>query len=58
MFRYAMLTEMGRYSGPMQIIKKDVPLLVTGLVWILVVAVIVLKTRADVVVTSVTGGGG
>ncbi len=57
MFRYAMLTETGRYSGPMQIVQKDVPLLVTGLIWILVVAVIVLKTRPETIASVVAGGG-
>lgn len=58
MFRYAMLTEMGRYSGPMQILQRDIPLLVTGLLWALIVAIIVLQTRVDPGTVAAAAGGG
>ncbi|NOX58721.1 MAG: decaprenyl-phosphate phosphoribosyltransferase [Planctomycetes bacterium] len=58
LFRYAMLIETGRFSGPMQIVQKDMPLLVTGLIWVAVVTGIVLKTRVDQVASVVAGSGG
>ena len=45
LFRFAMLTGSGRYTGPTQIVLKDLGLIVTGLLWAAAVMVITLLTR-------------
>ncbi len=44
LFRYAMLIESGKFSGPTQIMLTDRGLLLTGLVWVIVVLAIIVKT--------------
>lgn len=44
-FRYAMLIETGRFTGPMQIVLKDKALLLTGFLWAASAAGIILTTR-------------
>jgi len=46
LFRYTMLIETGRFSGPSQIVAEDRGLLLTGLLWIAVVGVILVTTHA------------
>jgi hypothetical protein len=44
-FRYAMLIETGEYAGPMEIILRDRALLVTGTIWCVAVAGVVMLTH-------------
>ncbi len=44
-FRFAMLTEMGRYAGPTEIVLRDRPLLATILLWVLLALLIAYQTR-------------
>lgn len=44
-FRFAMLTEVGRYTGPTEIVLKDRAMLVTLLVWTLCALVIAYQTQ-------------
>ena len=45
LFRYAMLVESGRFTGPTQIILKDFGLIVTGILWAAAAVAITLLTR-------------
>lgn len=44
-FRFAMLTELGRYSGPTEIVLRDRPLMGTILLWALLVLAIAYEKR-------------
>lgn len=45
LFRYTMLVETGRFSGPTQIVAEDRGLLLTGVLWIVIVGLILIGTR-------------
>ena len=58
-FRYAMITELGIYSGPTEIVLKDKPLLVTIILWATVALGIAYQNRLfgkDVVARWLGGG--
>lgn len=44
LFRYAMLIEAGRFSGPTQIVMKDKALILTGVLWVVAVGGIIATT--------------
>ena len=45
LFRYAMLIETGRFTGPVQIVLKDRALILTGLLWVAAAGGILVLTR-------------
>ena len=45
LFRYTMLVETGRFTGPTQIVAEDRGLLITGVLWIIVVGLILVGTH-------------
>ncbi len=53
LFRYTMLVETGKFTGPSQIVAKDRALLLTGVVWMIVVGVILAVTKEP---GAVSGG--
>jgi decaprenyl-phosphate phosphoribosyltransferase len=45
LFRYTMLVESGRFTGPTQIVTKDRGLLITGVLWVVIVGAILALTH-------------
>jgi 4-hydroxybenzoate polyprenyltransferase len=45
LFRYTMLVETGRFTGPAEIVSVDRGLLLTGVLWVMIVGVILATTR-------------
>jgi len=46
LFRYTMLVETGRFTGPTQIVSEDRGLLLTGVLWVVIVGGILVTTHA------------
>jgi len=44
LFRYAMLIETGKFTGPMQIVMKDRAVVITAILWAVIAVIIILTT--------------
>jgi 4-hydroxybenzoate polyprenyltransferase len=58
LFRYTMLVESGRYTGPTQIVSQDKGLLLTGVAWIVVVGAILAATHQQPTLPLDASAGG
>lgn len=54
-FRYTMLIETGRFTGPMQIVLKDKALILTGFLWVAAAIGIILTTQQKTAKSVVAG---
>jgi 4-hydroxybenzoate polyprenyltransferase len=54
LFRYAMLIESGRFTGPTQIFRRDRALVLTGVLWAIAAGVIAAATRDPALAPSIT----